>query len=689
MMTIKHMTTIKRMTTACLALALAAAASGQQKVELDVTRVALFSSGVGYFECDAQVDGTAVAELRFRTGQINDIIKSLIVQDFGGGSIGIVRYASKDPIEKTLKSFGVDLTGKPTMAELLDQLRGEPIEIVGSRTAKGIIIGVEKQRVIVGDKTVDIDMLNLLTDAGIQQLRLNELQGVKLTNEKINDELRKALATLAAGHDADKKTVELRFDGKGRRQVRAAYLLETPIWKTSYRLVLSDYEKPFLQGWATVENATEEDWNNVRLSLVSGRPISFRMDLYTPLYVPRPLEELELYASLRPPEFEGGFADKKAFAEKARRPARGDLAAAVERDDLARWERLAKADAPSAGFGRMAGVALKDAGVKSLAAAQDAGELFEYAIKTPVSIPRQHSAMLPIVNQAIDGEKVSIFNPATHAKYPLNGLEFKNTSGLNLMQGPVTVFDGNMYAGDAKLPNLQPGEKRLLAYALDLSVEVMTKRRSHPDQIVSLRIAKGTLWHKRKYIDDRTYVVKNKDDKPRTVLIEQAYTHDWKLIEPAEPYERTSSILRFKAAVPAHETVEQSVRLERLYDQSVTLTSLNLNQIRIYLRARVISAAVKSALQRVVELRTELDRTIRRRELSEKVHAEATAEQNRIRSNLGVLRRSGDVYARQITKFEELETEIGRLRTEIAELRASEEQQRGEFEKYLLSLNVE
>jgi hypothetical protein len=90
-------------------------------------------------------------------------------------------------------------------------------------------------------------------------LRIDQLQGLKLTNEKMESELRKALAALAGGHDADKKTVVIRFEGQGERRVRASFLLESPIWKTSYRLVLAADEKPFLQGWAMVENATEED----------------------------------------------------------------------------------------------------------------------------------------------------------------------------------------------------------------------------------------------------------------------------------------------------------------------------------------------------------------------------------------------------------------------------------------------
>ena len=98
-----------------LLAATAAFAADATPADLDVSRVALFSSGVGYFECDTTVTGDATAALQFRTDQINDIIKSMVVQDFGGGKIGIISYASQDPIEKTLRSFGVNLTGKPTL----------------------------------------------------------------------------------------------------------------------------------------------------------------------------------------------------------------------------------------------------------------------------------------------------------------------------------------------------------------------------------------------------------------------------------------------------------------------------------------------------------------------------------------------------------------------------------------------
>jgi hypothetical protein len=455
-----------------------------------------------------------------------------------------------------------------------------------------------------------------------------------------------------------------------------------------------------------VENATEEDWRDVRLSLVSGRPISFVMDLYTPIYVPRPVEELELYASLRPPEHAGvverlaakGIADKDAETLlEARR--RGG--AAGRRGVPARPPAGGRAGKYVAGFRgrqageeveevrRFAGIELGEAGVASVATAQEAGELFEYTIRTPVSIPRQHSAMLPIVNEQIAGEKVSVYNQAVHAKYPLNALHVENTTDLHLMQGPITLFDGDVYAGDAKLPDLKPGEKRLVSYALDLGTEVMVKQQPHPDEIVSLRIAKGTLIHKHRYLDEREYVVRNKTDKARTVLIEQAYGDEWKLLEPDKPHERAPGLSRFKVVVPAQESGKQTVKLEQVTDQTVALRNLGTEEIRFYLRSRVISAEVKQVLERVIAMQTELGRVQRELQQRERDVNEQVNEQERVRKNLNTLRENTDAYRRQLEKFDQIETRIERLREQIAQLRQQEEQKRQALETYLLSLNVE
>ncbi len=196
------------------------------------------------------------------------------------------------------------------------------------------------------------------------------------------------------------------------------------------------------------------------------------------------------------------------------------------------------------------------------------------------------------------------------------------------------------------------------------------------------------LWHKHKYVDERTYRVKNKSDKDKSVIIEQAYTHDWKLLEPREPFEKTPNLLRFKVVVAAGETVSQTVQLERIIAQSVALSSLSTERIRMYLRGPTIAPDVRKALEQAIVLQTEFVRAKRLREALEKGHAEARTEQERLRRNLGSLPRNTDSYRRQMTKFDAAETEIEEVREKLRAARKDEENRREALETYLLALNV-
>jgi hypothetical protein len=270
--------------------------------DVPVTQVVLFSSGVGYFEHSGSVHNDGSAELRFKTNQINDILKSLILQDLDGGKVSTVTYPSQDPLAKTLRSFQIDITANPSLADLLNQLRGAKVTLSASagESIEGIILGVELHKKSIGDKgdSLEQPFLNLLNNGKIQSLSMDSLSSIKLDDPELQEELNKALIALASARDQDKKPVTIKFNGQGDRRVRIGYVVETPLWKSSYRLLLGEKPKSTtqptladgnLQGWAIVENQTDNDWNNVQLSLVSGRPISFVEDLYMPLYVPSPV----------------------------------------------------------------------------------------------------------------------------------------------------------------------------------------------------------------------------------------------------------------------------------------------------------------------------------------------------------------------------------------------------------------
>ncbi len=305
-------------------LAGAAAAADQDPVR--VREVVLFSSGVGYFEHAGVVDGSATCELRVKTSQLNDLLKSLLLDDKDGGHPGAIEYPSLDPIAKTLASFQVDISDNPTFAQLLGKLRGAGVSYLqDGQTVAGTVLGVESRTVAVGehgDRTVEVPILNLLIGGTVSQVQLDQVANLTFTDKVLQDELTKALSALSQSRNADKKPLEIHFDGQGQRHVSLAYVVETPVWKVSYRLVMPPAAAPaaqaeaagaakppmgHLQGWAIVENQTDSDWDGVRLSLVSGRPVSFIEDLSQPLYVQRPVVRPELYASLAPQTDEGGI----------------------------------------------------------------------------------------------------------------------------------------------------------------------------------------------------------------------------------------------------------------------------------------------------------------------------------------------------------------------------------------------
>lgn len=668
---------------------------------LPLTEVVLYSSGVGYFERAGEVQDRSQVDLRFKVDNINDLLKSMVVQDFSGGRVSTVTYGSRDPLTKTLKSFGIDLTTNPSLGQLLGQIRGERIEITTPSTIVGTIVGFEtKQLPTTDNKVVPVDYLNVLTDEGLRSFPMSQIQRIKLLNEELNAELNQALAVLASSHDTQKKTVSILFDGEGKRRVSVSYILEAPVWKTSYRLVLDDEDKPFLQGWSIVENTTDEDWTSVKLSLVSGRPISFVMDMYQPLYVTRPVVVPELYASLRPQVYgeamEGRVMEEEKLADKARAPATraapappGAAGAGARKESAVRFRAENMAADAALGESLYRRQLNLGQGVDSAAQSLQAGELFEYSLKNPVTLNRQKSAMLPIVSEAVEGTKVSIYNQAVQPKFALTGFRLKNTTALNLMQGPITVFDGGTYAGDARIEDVAPGQDRLISYAMDLKTEVEPIDDIQSPELTSVKIRKGTLITTRKAVESRTYNIKNRDQKKKLVLIEHPFREGWELKEPSETPERTREVYRFAVPVEANKGARLQVREERPIQELVQLTDVGLELITVYLKAEKVSGKVKAALERMIGLRNNLSQTVAQRGRLEQRVNEITQEQARIRENMKVLNQNSEVYKDYEKEFVQQDTDIKNLRKQIETIRATEAKQQQELNDYLLSLEIE
>ena len=663
---------------------------------LPIAQVVLYSSGVGYFAREGEVHDNARIDLTFDAHDVNDLLKSMVVQDFDGGHINAVSYDSNAPIERTLQSFAINLTGNPTFAQILTQARGEKVEVVQQQgaaaqpaTLTGTVVGLERQKVAAGKDTIETEVLNLWCADGLRALKLSEVQRVRFLNPVLDGEFKKALETLALSHDTQKKAVSLTFSGEGKRNVRVSYVVENPIWKTSYRLVLDKTNKaaPFLQGWAIVENPTDEDWKDVRMALVSGRPISFQMNLYDPLYIKRPVVEPELFASLRPVAYSGALDRNGEQLAKKVPPAPpgaggpgGFGGRRLEEADKADRGKEKEAKKPEWKLDERMDLGRS---TQTMATATKLGDFFQYLLDRPVTLPRQKSAMLPIVNKDVEASRVSIYNERTQAKFPLLGLKFKNSSGLHLMQGPITVFEGSSYAGDARILDLQPNEERLISYAVDLGTEVDPQPATSNGRLTEVKVVNGVVWTTTKVREARIYKVHNRNDAERTVLIEHPVRHEFVLIDTDKPAETASDVYRFQLKVAPGKTESKTITEERTLGEQVRITNLDDNRIQFFLNQTIVSQKVKDGLKQAMALRLAAHKAQNDVNELERQLKVITDDQARLRANLKEMPSTAAAYKRYLEKFDKQEVEIEKLQGDIEKQRKVVFNQNKEFEDYL------
>ena len=675
---------------------------------LPVREVVLFSSGVSYTLRAGEVEaGAADVVLTFRTTQINDLLKSLVLLD-EGGVVQPATYPSRDPIGRTLQSFAVDVTDNLSRADLLRRLRGArvAVETTGRETLSGQIVGVEEREDEVGQngRVVTIETLTLLGENGLEAVELGRVRTLRLLDERLDREFREALSVLASGSDDARRQVTLRFAGDQKRTVQVGYVSEAPLWKISYRLVLSDEDenepdaKPYLQGWALVENTSDDDWNDVRLSLVSGRPISFIQDLYQPLYVPRPTVGPDVIASPYPQTHGGDLSEgggQMAFAASAPAPPAASAPRMMASRAVAA-SGYAVREEPEAEFvGLSAPSSLRDDSVTSQAEGREAGELFRYDITSPVRLPRQQAAMIPVVAGDIEGEKLSLYNPDTGGpRFPLNAVRLSNDTGLHLKGGPVTIFDAGAYAGDARMEDIPPGDNRLLTYAVDMAVEgEQQHKQSRPAILTALFVRRGVLTINTKLQSQTRYTFKSKAGKPRNLLVEHPFQPDWNLVQPPTPAERTPNWYRFSLTLAPGETKTLDVVVEKPGAQTFVLADISLDVIAYYVSgggssSDNVPAPVQNALAEIVRRRRQIEEA-----RAGAAHAEAQTEtigreQERIRNNMAELDRASALYNRYVDELDQQETRLKTLRDDAQRLRDQARAADTDLRAYLDTLSV-
>jgi hypothetical protein len=667
-------------------------------LEMPIRRVLLYKHGVGYFERETTVDGDADLTLTFRQREVSDVLKSLTVLDLDGGHIAAVSYDSTKPLAQLLADIAIDIPDRGSLVGFLPQCKGARVAVeVGTQALEGVIIGIDVVPTKTESGVTDAILLSLLLDDGeIVSVDLFEAS-LTLLDASLRRDLEFYLQTQFSAKKQENRRFTFFAKGQGQRRVRVSYVIEAPVWKATYRVLLGeDGQPPRIQGWAVVDNTQDEDWLDVELTLVAGLPVSFQHDLYTPRYIRRPVLQVSETTGILPPLLESGIEqtldeDRYEAAASERVGARAVYEAPMAPAPMA----PSMAGSPGTGRERKSRQGGSEASsVPTEVRERQLGDLFQYEIERPVTIRRNQSALVPIVLRAFEGGPVLVYSQSASAKNPLRCVEFRNTTGLTLEGGPVTVLEGGDYVGEAMLETTKPGDLRLIAYAVELSVQVLTNLDSFEQDQRRLVIRQGKLTHYSYAVSKTTYTIQSKSPQTQTLYLEHPRRDQrLKLVDTPEPVETTQSSWRFRTTLAANSTLRFVVTERRTLHQSVNLldaqhmpiTQLLTDEQRLSPDDRAKLSAILTAHQHVGQL------IERGRQLRDELQA-IEQEQKRIRENLGALGESAserelrERFVRTLTtqedRLERLGAEQKRLNHELSAARA-------ELDKLLQAFELE
>ena len=642
-----------------IALFLAGLAIPSWAADLTLKRVMLSSGGVGYFEYAANVDGSEALGLDVPLDQVDDVLKSLVVFDATGGVAG-VELPGRD---NTVAAFG-DLPFGPdalkSPVEYLNALRGTVVIVQGPRPMTGRILQVEAMTEVNDKTATQRNRVTVLTADGLRQFVLEDADSVQIADPVLRGRVERALEALRREAGQTTRHLTIRVTGEGKRTVNVGYVAGSPLWKTTYRLVLpaAAAAKARLQGWATLENQSGTDWKGIALTLQYGNPVSFRQSLYRSYFVQRPEVPVEILGQVLP--------DIDSRARKFEPPADGVFAP------------LRRADTPMPAMAAPSPVPAKAAPPPppmappaTVANAEETGEETLFTLAQPVDLAAGHSANFPIIDREIPAGRIGL---AQYMQpHPLSAIRIRNESGQSLPAGVLTLYEASStvgFAGDARLGGLPAGETRLLSFARDLRTTIETKQTSRPNTIVSVSVADGVLTS----VMRTRQVVRIATTAPareaRDLLLEipKSGGDQTLTIEEGKAAltEATASAWRIAVTLKPGETNTIVAFLDQPLRRTTQLVNGDDAMLQLIVGDDTLNAAARSALRHVLDLRRDEARKQAEVESLRKALNDVQADEERIRNNLAAVS-AGDALRTRLTKaLDADETRIEQLLKSIA-----------------------
>ena len=612
--------------------------SADHTSSLPVTRVALYKNGVGFFEHTGRVTGDAAVTIDLTSGQLNDVLQSLTAIDLNGGRISGAGYNSTTPLDQQLKTLPLSLDDNPTASDFYSAIRGARVEVrSGAVSITGRLLSVEVRSSKPSDNsdtTVDRYFLTVVSDLGpeagtARTVELNSTTSVRLLDASLHNDVSRYLQLIDANRSQGLRHLTLSDRGTGTRELRVSYISEVPIWKSTYRILFTNSnatsQQATLQGWSVVDNTTGADWNNVQLSLIAGAPQSFIQPLSQPVYSRRPEIPIAQEAQLTPQTHDSSLEAMDKITENGPPPPASPKMARAY--GVAGMSGFA-GGAPGGFVGSANETVSVSAAASPMAVYEYAAsasiapdihtdafdDFFEYRINQPITIRKNESALVPILQAKVAADPVTLVSYANgRTSQPLRALWVTNNSGLTLDRGSFTIIEDGNFAGEGLLDPVHPDEKRLLSYAADQAVHVAVEYEKTSNRITLLQGSRGVLNIHRDELHEVTLVLHNAAPARRTVVSEVPVINGWKLdsvtntssTDP-KPVETTPTVYRFRNDLVSGDTARLHIASTRTGFTTYYLTRSDDNQLQFLLNTTGHNPALVAALQPILNARAKV-----------------------------------------------------------------------------------
>ena len=669
-------------------------------VEFPITRVALYKNGVGFFEHAGHVTGDQSVTIDFTSAQLNDVLQSLTAIDLNGGRITGAGYNSATPLDEQLKSLPLALSTAPSDVDFYNAIRGARVELSqrGAPSFTGRLLSIDLRPTTSADHR----FVTVVSDSGqTRTVELTPAVSVTLLDTALHTDVTRYLELLASTRSQGLRHLTLLDRGTGTRDLRVSYISEVPVWKSTYRILFTDSAQTAsatatIQGWSVVDNTTGTDWLNVHLDLIAGAPQSFLQPLSIPYYARRPQIGLPAEAQFAPQTHDSGVVQVNMGHSPAVGMGSGSgsgngAGQTVSVNDSAvsmgtNSASVAMKQRPrSAGaYAAMApGVALPAPPPPPIADYAEAAQasiapqttnsafddFFQYSISDAITIRKNESALVPILQAKLPIERVSLWS--TREPHALRALSVTNTSSLTLDRGSFSIVENGNFGGEGLLDAIHPGEKRLLSYASDQALHIDTETLPSKRHVRSLLIANGVLTEQFSELVTRDYTLRNGAPEPRTVILEHArltnhqLTADTKLLatgrpdQTIQPDETLPNAYRFRIPVAPNTTLHLRVAEAQNFPRITQIGNIDNQQIRVLIleMGSASETDLRTQLQPVLDAQRQVAELTAEKDSVEKKLDNLDTEEERQRSNIAALKDADKVaqkrFVDQLTHIED------------------------------------